>query len=225
MTVEVDGTKPFWLVLGQSHSKGWTASDGLGEPTLVDGYANGWYVVPRGDGPQRITLTFAPQKTVTILELLSLLGALLCVGLIAASWRRRDVAVAGAPAPVWQVPWAPVGERPGTGRIAVVAIAGGLLSAALVDPLVGLGVAVALVVGMLLRRGPFVVAVAAVGSMGLGALFTIARQQHNRYPADFGWPSFFRPAHLLAWIGLLLISASLVAAAVRRRAAPPTPPS
>ncbi len=226
MTVEVDGTKPFWLVLGQSHSKGWTASDGLGEPTLVDGYANGWYVEPRGDGPQRITLTFAPQKTVTLLEVLSLLGAVLCVGLIAVSWRRRDAALVGdAPEPAWHVPWAPVGVRPSSALIALVAIVGGLLSGALVDPLVGLGVAVALVVGMLLRRGPFVVALAAVGSLGLGALFTIARQQHNRYPADFGWPSFFRPAHLLAWIGLLLISASLVAAAVRRRAAPRDPTS
>jgi hypothetical protein len=222
MTVEVDGSKPFWLVLGESHSRGWTASDGLGAPTLVDGFANGWYVVPRGDGPQTITLTFTPQKTVTMLELLSLLGALVCLGIIGVSWRRRVAdSVIPAPGPVWQVPWAPIGARPSIARVALVTVAGALLAGALVDPLVGLGVGVALVVGMLLRRGPFVVAVAAITSLGLGALFTIARQQHNRYPADFGWPSFFHPAHLMAWTGLLLLSASLVAAAVRRRAAPP----
>ncbi len=41
---------PFWLVLGQSHSPGWTASASglgdLGEPELIDGYANGWWVDP-----------------------------------------------------------------------------------------------------------------------------------------------------------------------------------
>ena len=47
---------PFWLVLGESNSKGWKASvatddasvlsgPGAGRSTLVDGYANGWLVV------------------------------------------------------------------------------------------------------------------------------------------------------------------------------------
>ena len=49
--------EPFWLVLGESNSKGWKASvanddasvvsgPGAGRSTLVDGYANGWLVVP-----------------------------------------------------------------------------------------------------------------------------------------------------------------------------------
>ncbi len=50
--------KPFWLVLGQSHSEGWKAevsgskgADGsLGAPRLVNGYANGWLVDPGGVG-------------------------------------------------------------------------------------------------------------------------------------------------------------------------------
>ena len=48
---------PFWLVLGESNSKGWKATvannvgsvlsgPGAGRSTLVDGYANGWLVVP-----------------------------------------------------------------------------------------------------------------------------------------------------------------------------------
>ena len=50
--VEVTGAtpgEPFWLVLGQSHNVGWTATadgDDLGEPVLVDGFANGWLVTP-----------------------------------------------------------------------------------------------------------------------------------------------------------------------------------
>ena len=46
--VQVTGAtpgEPFWLVLGQSYNPGWTATvdgDDLGEPVLVDGFANGW---------------------------------------------------------------------------------------------------------------------------------------------------------------------------------------
>jgi hypothetical protein len=86
------------------------------------------------------------------------------------------------------------------------------------------GIALALVLGQVLRRGPGLLAAAAVGSLGLAALFTIAKQQRNHYPADFGWPGFFRPAHFLAWAGLLLISAAVAAGAARRRAAPQAPP-
>ncbi len=55
----MDGNgSPFWLVLGQSQSAGWSATlpggRSLGPSQLVDGYANGWYVpagaVDRTDG-------------------------------------------------------------------------------------------------------------------------------------------------------------------------------
>ena len=51
---------PFYLVLGESINRGWTATvDGgpsLGAPELIDGFANGWIVNPRlvaGADPQR----------------------------------------------------------------------------------------------------------------------------------------------------------------------------
>ena len=54
MTVEVHGDgRAVWLVLGQSQSRGWkaTTSHGvaLGSSTLIDGYANGWYLPGRAD--------------------------------------------------------------------------------------------------------------------------------------------------------------------------------
>ena len=58
--VQVEGAdEPYWVVLGQSWSPGFeaTTSDGrsLGEPTLINGYANGWLVDPQefGLGPDR----------------------------------------------------------------------------------------------------------------------------------------------------------------------------
>jgi hypothetical protein len=69
-SVKVDGNgHPFWLVLGQSLSSGWSASlpnrHGLGSPQLVDGYANGWYV-PAGliKGPTTISITWHPQRVI-----------------------------------------------------------------------------------------------------------------------------------------------------------------
>jgi hypothetical protein len=89
LTVKVagDGT-PFWMVLGQSQSNGWkaTTSSGvhLSSSTLIDGYANGWYVpgsVARG--PTTITLTWTPQRVVNVAILVSAATLLVSVVLIA----------------------------------------------------------------------------------------------------------------------------------------------
>jgi hypothetical protein len=223
-TVEVDADEPFWLVLGQSHSSGWQAS-GLGEPTLVDGYANGWYVEPDGDGPTRITMRFAPQRAVDVALLLSVAGALACIAIIAVSWRRRTDGPDRIETSVtWVWPWDSVGSRPTTRRIASSAIAVGAVTALVVHPVAGVALAVATALGLVLRRGPGVLATAAVVSLGGAALFTLAKQWRNHYPPDFGWPSFFTAAHDLAWVALALTAASVVAGAARRRAAPPASP-
>jgi arabinofuranan 3-O-arabinosyltransferase len=101
MTVQVhgDGT-PFWMVLGQSQSDGWRATTSTGldlsSSTLIDGYANGWYVPgAAARGLTTITLTWAPQRVVTTAILVSGATLVVCVVLIVlpasylASVRRR----------------------------------------------------------------------------------------------------------------------------------------
>ncbi len=87
-----DAAEPYWLILGQSLSPGWTATVGghdLGTPTLINGYANGWRVDPSTVGANAtITLKWTPQSTVWIALWASLLGAVLCIGLA-----------------IWPVPW------------------------------------------------------------------------------------------------------------------------
>jgi hypothetical protein len=83
--LEVHGaTGPFWLVLGESLNAGWqaTGQDGrsLGAPQLIDGYANGWYVTPRGSGTFVVSLQFVPQRVVTPAIIAS--GATLAVCLL-----------------------------------------------------------------------------------------------------------------------------------------------
>ncbi|MGH9296459.1 MAG: hypothetical protein ACRDZP_00610, partial [Acidimicrobiales bacterium] len=74
---------PFWLVLGESIDRGWTAKlkDGatLGAPVLIDGFANGWYVDPTTSGTLLVNLSFAPEKMVLVAIALSALALLLCL--------------------------------------------------------------------------------------------------------------------------------------------------
>jgi arabinofuranan 3-O-arabinosyltransferase len=86
---------PFLLVLGESLDKGWHASvngQGLGQPVLVDGFANGWMVTAGMiHGRSRalaVTLTFAPQAWVDVALAISSLALLACLGIVLASMLR-----------------------------------------------------------------------------------------------------------------------------------------
>jgi hypothetical protein len=77
---------PGTLVLGQSFSNGWRAyCDGrsLGQPHVVDGYANGWDVKPPCN---KVHFAFAPDTPVRWLQLAS---ALACLLLLVVALRRR----------------------------------------------------------------------------------------------------------------------------------------
>ncbi len=101
MTVEVHGDgQPTWLVLGQSQSPGWKAFTstgvGLGSSTLIDGYANGWYLPSSlTRGTATFTLTWTPQRVVNAALVVSGVTLVVSVVLIAlppglvASRRRR----------------------------------------------------------------------------------------------------------------------------------------
>ena len=100
MTVEVHGDgQPTWLVLGQSQSRGWKAftSGGtdLGSSTLIDGYANGWYLpAALTRGTSTFTLTWTPQRVVNVALIVSGVTLVVSVVLIAlppgfATTRRR----------------------------------------------------------------------------------------------------------------------------------------
>ena len=84
LKVHTDG-KPFWLVLGESHSDGWeakAAGESLGTPQLVNGFANGWLVRPKGAGTIAISLRWTPQRFVWIAFGLSIVAVLACLALL-----------------------------------------------------------------------------------------------------------------------------------------------
>jgi hypothetical protein len=225
-------TEPFWLVLGQSRNRGWDAEvDGRALPpsTLVDGFANGWRIDP-ARGPMTIDLTWGPQRIVDASLAASALGALLCLALVALSFRgrrRHEVVVdsvvdepalglpdGGLPSPRW--------------RLALRLVAFAVAAALVVPPLHALLVtalgAVLLVVPARFRSvGRAVTVVGAAAAIAAGGLYTALLQHRYRYPAGFHWPREFSVAHHLAWAGILLLAVEVALGRSPGRAVPAAP--
>jgi hypothetical protein len=226
MDVRVAGGEPTWLVLGQSWSDGWKASVNgrdLGEPVLVDGFANGWLVDPGDGGVVTVELRWTPQKLIWAGLGISILGALACFAIVFASivLGARSRAERGSLHPEASVavlrpqPFlagAPLTWIRAAGGAVALAVAAGLV----VHPLVGVATLPFALVALRARRGRLVGLVAPVLLTGAAA-FTAIRQARRGLVADFGWTDYFRPAHNLAWAALVALVVLLVVDALRRR--------
>ncbi|MEO6318839.1 MAG: alpha-(1-_3)-arabinofuranosyltransferase family protein [Acidimicrobiales bacterium] len=172
--VEVGAAEgPFWLVLGQSRSEGWTASaDGaqIGPRTLVDGYANGWLVTPAEEGSLVIDLRWGPQRHVWVGAAISAIAVVGC-GFILALGRRRPRPDAG----LTEAGWPRIGLSRDDGLADPVAAltAGGVVAVGAVlvaDPGVAFVGFVMTVVAGLLPRGRALLVVAAPVALVLSRL-------------------------------------------------------
>ncbi len=225
--LRVDGaTAPFWLVLGQSQNNGWKASmkgvGSLGTPTLIDGYANGWYVIPTGSGPIEITLTWTPQRVVWIAIALSTIALGLCLGVIAVGWRRRRnrVAVAEVAGPELTTLRRYGGHTPSAATVALAAVLSGLVLGFAAGLVVGVLTAITVLCGLLWPRVRPAVIALAPGALALAALFIVAKQLRYSLEPSFEWPTYFDKVHVLGWIGVSTLIADLVVREVRARVVP-----
>jgi hypothetical protein len=240
MTVRVDdASEPFWMVLGQSKNAGWEAkADGtdLGESQLVDGYANGWLVTPSKTGPTTITLEWVPQKVVRIGLMLTGLGVLACLAIIAVAQlrlrrRRRDAraALAADPdAPVDPVltptllqpefasPFVARGRRPSTPVIVLTTLFAGLAAAAVVRPWCGLLVGAAVLLVLLRPRWRAVLSLFPFLALGLCGLYVAVVQFRSRYPVGLEWPGAFWRARTLGWLAIVFLAADVLVGLARR---------
>ncbi len=218
--------EPYWIVLGQSNSPGWTAttSDGtdLGEPILVNGYANAWRIDPDELGADvSVSITWAPQRWVWWGLGLSALGVLVCLAL--ALWPRRR--------PVTQVIAAEMTPRiwfddPGPDSAAsirttvLVSVMSGLAGWLFVGPVPALALAVLAALALRWRRGSWVLTGVVIALVGAASGYIVARQWHGAYDLDFNWMERFEVTHqwtLTAVLGVLLV---VVVDRIRRRTIP-----
>ena len=222
-TVLTTISEPTWIVLGESYNLGWSATainDGarfdLGEPVVLNGFANAWLLDPAtiGEGDIAVDMVWKPQRTVDRALALSAIGALVAIGVLV--WdRRRDRTPAGALVSAASVSesrsvrWASiltVGGRPDRALIAL----GLLLNLVLMVFLSPSAVLVAFpieVAAAILVRPRLLPAAALVAFTGATAVVIIA-QWINRYPAQFDWPTRFPSANWLTNVALALLAAS-----------------
>ena len=238
VTVTGDG-QPFWLVLGQSFSSGWSAvlANGkhLGAPQLIDGYANGWYV-PAGavNGPMVIDLTWTPQEVVW--AAIGVSAAAVLFALLVAVWperwigrRRRRPRRAGSGPPGGSSP-SPASWRvfigadlvrprrpPSVIAVSVAAFGWAVVSASVSRPLIGVVGGVAVAVGALWARGRLAVRVAMAAALIALPVYDSVEQWVYRYWPTINWPGDVSSANDVAWLALTLLGADLIAGAVRSR--------
>ncbi|MDW3218349.1 MAG: alpha-(1-_3)-arabinofuranosyltransferase family protein [Acidimicrobiales bacterium] len=212
-----------WLVLGQSHNLGWEATvDGasLGEPVLIDGFANGW-LLPAGDAVT-VDLEWTPQRLVGRAMAVSIVALVIVLALALRRRRTMPAARATAPPPaVLALPWLdPPGPRgPVTVAVATAAGTGAAVFAWLNLPrLPGLAVLVGVAVAALLAWGNRRVrpALFAAGTLGVTVVALMLEQRAERYGPDFGWPQQFAHLHVWGVLAFLFLAADYLVAAVRR---------
>ncbi|MHB1923821.1 MAG: alpha-(1-_3)-arabinofuranosyltransferase domain-containing protein [Acidimicrobiales bacterium] len=238
-TVSVHGKgQGFWLILGESLSRGWRASirpagggpaHSLGAPTLIDGYANGWYVPASLAGPALVAqIDWAPQRVVWVALGLSAAGLLACAALALVPLRRRRSAQPAQPAesvesvesvePVLGTPLSFDGSRPAWPRALAWALGAGVAAGVLTAPLAAPVVAGMVLLGLLVPYGRLLLGGAAVGLVMATAGYMIDAQWFHRYLSNIDWPGNFPVANSLGWAAVILLAADALVELVRRRA-------
>ncbi len=219
---------PYWLVLGQSNNAGWTATANgkdLGEPKLVDGYANGWLIQPSAK-PVTVALEWTPQRIVNLAMIASAFGMALCLGILAvAAVRRRRRAEAAGPAqarrlpgvtPLLQSPFTVRGTRPGVAAIGVTGVLSGAAAAVLIRPWCGLLVGGLVVLVLVVPRLRWLLSLFPAAAVIVIGVVVVAGQRMNNWQTDIYWPTHFWQLRTLGWLAVVMLAADVVVGLVRR---------
>jgi arabinofuranan 3-O-arabinosyltransferase len=232
--VQVTGAtpdEPFWLVLGQSYNDGWNAtisggdastSDG-GAPRLVDGFANGWLVVP-GEDSFQVDLRFAPQQRVNIAFWISIVAVVGCLVLLLRRPRLAVVAPSAMPEP-----YSPVlafryhGVLPARRTAYITGVSVGVVSWLVAGPLIGLGVGLAAGFGTRHEKFRQWLLLVSPLALALAAAYVLYVRVRHSPEASFDWPIELADAHPLGWLAVLLLVADVVVGRIwQSRSSEPT---
>ncbi|MEZ5343146.1 MAG: hypothetical protein R2706_17420 [Acidimicrobiales bacterium] len=204
-------SQDYWLVLGESFSEGWTATvageGDLGQPILIDGFANGWRIEGHPNQALDVHLEWTPNRTVRLGLWLSLAAVVLCLAL--ACWPYRssvgdEVAVPGtirlrsSPGRSW-----------GPSLLAAGAV--GLVSGVVTAPLLGVLAALLVVATLRYRRGRLVTAAVALASLGAASAYVVLQQARYHGPHDGAWPSLWERPHYLGLAAIVALAADWAA--------------
>ena len=218
-----------WLVLAQSHNRGWQAvADGtdLGEPVVIDGYANGWWLPPGAE--TTVELRWTPQRLVDAALALSAAFTALTIALAWKGRRTKPPSPADGPAKTAeateygptlpQLIWPfiepqqdPQANPPSPKAIGAAALATATLATFTLPqwptwlPLTALLAAITAISLHWPRARPLPLAAAAT-SLAAAAAWIMISQYRFRHPPDFAWPQRFEEVNILGMLTILLIA-------------------
>ena len=202
-----------WVILGEGFNDAWSATaEGadLGEPTLIDGNANGWWLAPTTD-VTRVEITWPVQRSLDIAFVLSALAALVCLALVALDRRRTDDPVAAhvrTPA-----------ERPTTRALVVSGLITSVGAAVFIDWIWALPVVVVWLLAVAVRRSWATRTIGALGAaiiVGVGVVVMYVVRTEGPFPGA-GWPIRFEWLHGWTLFGVVLLVGASLTAAPRER--------
>ncbi|HEX4902821.1 MAG TPA: alpha-(1-_3)-arabinofuranosyltransferase family protein [Acidimicrobiales bacterium] len=206
--------EPFWLVLGQSQSPGWTfqSDEATSEDTqLVDGYANGFLVTPDARTIDA-TLRFTPQNRVEVGLLVSAIAALGALGLAllpARPLRPLPIPLQEPLRRLRALTWE--GALPTRRDARLLGVAVGVATAATVTWPIGL--VVGLLAGFAARRETWrpLFTVLPAGLLAAVAGYVILLQLRDDVPPGLPWPNQTGRLHPvgLAAVALLLTDVAI----------------
>jgi hypothetical protein len=179
----------------------------LSAPILLDGGFTAWHLGATRAGAT-VAISWAPQHTVDVALLLSLLALVVVLGCIVVGARRRTRGPSDDPARTAVLAW-PWRERAAPSLVAAAIATAVAMAIA--------GPAVALVVIPLLAlawwRPPLraVLALAPAALVGLAALYVVERQRKYGWPHNIQWPAHFGAANTIAWIAVALLLVDVAA--------------
>lgn len=212
--------EPLWLVVGQSWNEGWqatSANEGVevddGPSQLVNGYANGWRIVPDGSS-FTVDVEWRPQRVVTAMLIASLLAMMLCVS-VALRRPRRGTAdggtgAAGAGTDAGFQGVGPVQRRfqgapPSIFATVATVLAAGVVTGLVVGPVAGAITALAMALGC---RRPGVrrwLVLAPPALLAACAAFVLARRALAQPAPALEWPAELAATHQVAMVAVALL--------------------
>jgi arabinofuranan 3-O-arabinosyltransferase len=212
--------KPFWLVLGQSLSPGWHAKlvggESLGEPQLVDGYANGWLVQPTSPTLD-IELDWTPQNHVWIGIGVSAVSLLICLLMILRRgpvrlFRSEEMdALPGSEAlPYLISPWRRDTALLTKRRAVIAAVISTVLAAIFITPLAGLIVLAATLIGLFVPRGRLLLRVGSVGALAVSVGYVLQVQARYNLPETGQWVQAFHKVATISWLAVAFLVADVL---------------
>jgi arabinofuranan 3-O-arabinosyltransferase len=203
-----------WLVYGEGFNEAWSASVGgadLGEPVLVDGGFNGWWL-SGSDGTIEVRVEWTRQGALDIALGLSALGALAALALALLGRPRRNRLPDGPERATPDFAGQELFEPSPRGIRYLIVLGGSwfVLAGLLVAPVWAL-TALPVVGAALLARRRRLPELVALVLLALLAANVVAREYRNKPPANGAWPAGFDSLHHWA---VLAVVAALVAAVV-----------